>query len=150
VLQGGHSCSKKRQKGAAEADVGQWKQTLGNKESPTAETLAGLKKTGRRRGRSPTLLERRCNLIVPHPKEAPTEADAPFRLDNEGPATTYLSVTVFPAVIGSPLEEPEKPRSSPPDRVRGFFMRVRNARSNRELNRCRWCGTEAPASAPPG
>ena len=31
---------------------------------------------------------------------APAEADAPARLDNEGPATTYLSVTVFPAVTG--------------------------------------------------
>jgi len=41
---------------------------------------------------------------------APAEADAPARLDNEGPATTYLSVTVFPAVTGSPRGTGEVPR----------------------------------------
>ena len=40
---------------------------------------------------------------------APAEADAPARLDNEGPATTYLSVTVFPAVTGSPRGTGEVP-----------------------------------------
>ena len=41
---------------------------------------------------------------------APAEAGAPARLDNEGPATTYLSVTVFPAVTGSPRGTGEVPR----------------------------------------
>src|SRR6476619_7377059 len=35
----------------------------------------------------------------------------PFRLDNKGPVTTYLSVTVIPAVTGSPVE-PEKSRAA--------------------------------------
>jgi hypothetical protein len=51
---------------------------------------------------------------------APAEADAPARLDNEGPATTYLSVTVFPAVTSSPRGTGEAPRCA----GGGFSMRA--------------------------
>ena len=44
-------------------------------------------------------------------KRAPTEADAP--LDNEGTATTYLSVTASQPSLVPPVE-PEKPRLSIP------------------------------------
>ena len=50
-------------------------------------------------------------------KGAPTEADAP--LDNEGPTTTYLSVTVSPGRHWFPPWN----RRSPALRGRGFSMR---------------------------
>ena len=40
----------------------------------------------------------------------PAEAEAP-KLDNESPATTFLSVTVFPCSHWFPCPEPEKPRT---------------------------------------
>jgi hypothetical protein len=45
-------------------------------------------------------------------EEGRRPTSTPARLDKEGPATTYLSVTVLPrAVTGSPVE-PEKSRAA--------------------------------------